>query len=476
MIDMIMIKNNLRNTLAKSLLRDIYHYVKDYFAYMTAKRHIHWKRLSNIGADDFAQVTYADLEAILRVKGRETYEALFEKSIQNNLEILRHKKIKVVFLLYDASMWIGDNLYRLLEKDDRFDVEVVFSPRQNQKVTPLGLKNDAQGVEMLRKNHLYVEEDREEDRHSEIDADILIWCDPYPRVRTRKFHIENIPLTKLMVIIPYCFTREDSEEALKRKFNNLMYHFAWIVFADTKYLQEVLEKYSDAGNRRVDYSGYPKMDAMYSSEHPAFIWKLCSKNAKKIIWSPHWSIHQIPRVSTFLLNYKFFYEYAKANPETTSWVVKPHPNLLFSAVCEGGFSSHEEAKAYFDAWNQLPNAQVVLGGNYSDLFKTSDAMINDSGSFMTEYQYVHKPMLHLERKEPNDFGYRIKEILYRARGDDYKGIEAFINDVVIGGKDVMKEKREAFFEKELDYQKVNGCLASVYIYRKLVQAIWEGKK
>lgn len=107
---------------------------------------------------------------------------------------------------------------------------------------------------------------------------------------------------------------------------------------------------------------------------------------------------------------------------------------MFSAVCEGGFSSHEEVKAYFDAWDNLPNAKLVLGGNYSDLFKTSDAMINDSGSFMTEYQYVHKPMLYLERKEPNDFGYRIKEILYKARGDDYESIEAFINDVVIGAR------------------------------------------
>lgn len=36
----------------------------------------------------------------------------------------------------------------------------------------------------------------------------------------------------------------------------------------------------------------------------------------------------------------------------------------------------------------------------------------------------------------------------------------------------MKEKREAFFEKELDYKKDNGCHASTYIYRKIVKEIW----
>ena len=267
---------------------------------------------------------------------------------------------------------------------------------------------------------------------------------------------------------------------MKIRFNMPMLHSTWLAFADTRYFQEVVGDYSDAGNSRLYYSGYPKMEAMYSTEHPAFSWKMCAKDAKRIIWSPHWTINQNNCFSTFLLNYKFFYEYAKTHQATTSWVIKPHPNLLSSCVCEGGFNSSEEAKEYFEAWDRLPNAKLVLGGDYSDLFKTSDAMINDSASFMVEYQYVHKPMLYLEREGEvyNDFGYRVKELLYAVHGDDYKGIENFISNVVIGGNDIMKEERESFFAQELDYMKTNGCPASTYIYNKITHEVFgsEGEK
>ena len=52
---------------------------------------------------------------------------------------------------------------------------------------------------------------------------------------------------------------------------------------------------------------------------------------------------------------------------------------------------------YLQAWNDLPNAQVYTGAYYQALFATSDGMIQDSGSFIVEYQYVDKPMIFLTR-------------------------------------------------------------------------------
>lgn len=463
-----------REILADSFVRDVYRWIKFNSLYFVLQKKIGWKKISNIQVDDFKNITYMDLEAILQVKGREVYEVVLGKAIQSNLERIRRRKIKLAFLLYDSSMWVGDELYWLLDADERFEVEIVLSLRQDQKATPLLLENHKRGVELFRRKGIHVTEDRHEKYGDKIEPDILIWCDPGNETRTHKYRYANIPLTKLMVFFPYgIFVARGP--SLKIRYNMVLTHFAWLAFADTRYFQEAIGKYSDAGNSRLYYSGYPKMDAMYSTDSaPSFSWKICSKDAKKIIWSPHWSINQTVKFATFLSNYRFFYEYAKTHPTTTSWVVKPHPNLLFSSVCEGGFSNAEEAKEYFEAWDRLPNAKLVLGGDYSDLFKTSDAMINDSASFMSEYQYVHKPMLFLERDGEafNDYGYRVKGILYKTRGDDFAGIEAFINDVVIGGKDIMKEEREAFFKKELDYKTANGCLASTYIYKKIVYEIF----
>ena len=85
------------------------------------------------------------------------------------------------------------------------------------------------------------------------------------------------------------------------------------------------------------------------------------------------------------------YEYVKNNTKTTSWVFRPHPMLRAGAVQQGVFKSEEEYDNYLEMWNELPNAQVIEGGMYVDIFETSDAMILDSVSFLAEYLYMHKP-------------------------------------------------------------------------------------
>lgn len=112
------------------------------------------------------------------------------------------------------------------------------------------------------------------------------------------------------------------------------------------------------------------------------------RREQKIIWAPHWSINDGYLMATFHKNYKWFFDYAQKHPYTTSWVVKPHPNLMDSAIQSGIFKTEKAFQAYLNAWDNLPNAKVETGAYYQDIFKTSDAMILDSASFTGEYQYV----------------------------------------------------------------------------------------
>ena len=100
--------------------------------------------------------------------------------------------------------------------------------------------------------------------------------------------------------------------------------------------------------------------------------------------------------------------------------MKPHPNLCFAVIEAGLFKSEEDYLAYLQEWDSLPNAKVVTGGYYQDVFKTSDAMILDSASFIAEYQYTHKPMLFLTREGEtfNPLGQRILDVSYTADGRD----------------------------------------------------------
>ena len=176
-------------------------------------------------------------------------------------------------------------------------------------------------------------------------------------------------------------------------------------------------------------------------------------------------------LATFQWNYNFMYEYAAAHPET-SWIVKPHPQLLLSAVSSKLFPSAEAFKDYLNKWDALPNARVVTGGYYQDIFETSDAMILDSGSFIAEYQFTHKPMLFLTRQGArfSELGDAIIAANYHVDGKDFDGIKNFIEEVLIKKNDTQLEARNKVFDEEINYVKDNGMLASEKIFRTLDDA------
>jgi CDP-glycerol glycerophosphotransferase (TagB/SpsB family) len=149
---------------------------------------------------------------------------------------------------------------------------------------------------------------------------------------------------------------------------------------------------------------------------------------------------------------------------------KPHPmlkNKLYDQTCWG----KEKTDQYYDSWENLPNGQLVLG-DYMDLFLNSDAMIHDSGSFLIEYIYTGKPVLHTNRDEHitdrmNDFGILAFNLHYHAKKEE--DIRAFIEDV-LKGKDEKRQEREAFLASALSPP--NHKSASENIYDEIVKQLF----
>ncbi|MBR0061021.1 MAG: CDP-glycerol glycerophosphotransferase family protein, partial [Selenomonadaceae bacterium] len=125
------------------------------------------------------------------------------------------------------------------------------------------------------------------------------------------------------------------------------------------------------------------------------------------------------------------------------------------------------------AWDDLPNARVYTGAYYQDVFATSDGMIHDSCSFTAEYQYANKPMIYLTRdtQKFNKLGEEILKISYLVDGKDFDAIAAMIQRVIIEGDDYRAADRKKVFDKYLNYPKMNGMLASEYIYRSIADAL-----
>ncbi|MCI6232278.1 MAG: hypothetical protein MR630_06675 [Selenomonas sp.] len=397
-------------------------------------------------------------------------QRLFRK-VAHHLTSL-HRKIVVGILCGYSSEWIGDELYWLLEHSNVFE-PYVFALRsrtkpaeeqENQKEYDAFVQDiQRRGLRLV--ENFNTKEQREYTwQELPVHPDICIWLSPWMYLFQGDLRIWNFPLTTLHTYIPYgYFVVTNAQKTFYYdQFNQELHNLAWLIFQETAISLKLSEKYCFSGSRNCRYTGYPKMDDYFvPREKESSLWdSLLSENgtphAKKIIYSPHHTLatDDVITLSTFASNGKLMLQLARKYSKETVWVFKPHPQLGLKAIRAGLFKSETEWEAYLDAWKSLPNATVQLSGGYHRLFRESDAIINDSGSFLAEYLFVNKPMLELRRPEQafNAFGEKIlEEALYQADGKDAAGIERFIQDVVLKGNDSKASNRKALFAKYLDY-------------------------
>ena len=128
-------------------------------------------------------------------------------------------------------------------------------------------------------------------------------------------------------------------------------------------------------------------------------------------------------------------------------IFKPHPLLKAKLYKLWG---KEKTDIYFLLWKEGENTSISEG-EYVDLFLTSDAMIHDSGSFVTEYLFVNKPVMRTINDLPldkqfNDFALSCLDNYYKAYNK--QDIDNFIQNV-INGIDPLKEKRTKFVNEVL---------------------------
>lgn len=421
-----------------------------------------------LALENFGRIKYHMMYFMSKILSREIYNSFVDKIFEINAEKIRRKdKINIGFVTYDASMWCGDDLYNLFAQDDSCNPTIFLCLRRDKFTVPKVIEDFQRGIKQFKDADLNVVGVTDND--AEIPhQDVLIMLTPYLDVLPEAFQLSKLTAETFLVYIPYSL-----HVSLWRVWDEPIFNICWKIFFETQVELDLNIKNAPIGMPRGYYSGYPKVDVFVKDNGKFdFAWKMARPDAKKIIYAPHWSLNQGVLYSTFQWNYQFMYDYAKAHPEI-SWVFKPHPNLLFSAVESGLFDSAEAFNEYLKAWDNLPNAKVVTGAYYQDIFATSDGMILDSGSFIIEYQYTHKPMIFLTRDTQtfNDFTNGLMQVSYRVDGRDLNGIANLMQKVFIDGNDEMYQSRRDFFDKYLNYVKANGMTASEYIFKNITQTL-----
>ena len=431
--------------------------------------------------------TYQSLVSVKEKGSIELFKEISAKVYETALNCIRKKQVKkIVFLLKDSAEWSCEELYKRFNETSGYEVCVAVAPffaGSQQAVSKMYLDT----VQYFRERkidtvEMYAIQKNRYKSWEEIGMpDIVFHLNPHYKAFAESSNICNFPLSILNVYIPYGIMIYGN---VRQQYNQLSHMLYWKIFCETPLHKEMASKYADIGDINVVCSGYVKMDTFFDTclQEKRKIWKISpradEKKIKKIIYAPHWSIKDaVTGFGNFDKIYKSLYEYVKKNETSTSWVFRPHPMLRVGAVQQGIFKSEEEYEEYLEMWRQLPNAQVIENGMYTDIFESSDAMILDSISFLGEYIYMHKPMLFLtrDRNTFNDFGKELVRVLYKTDGGNLEGIKNFVEKNVIGNEDPMKERREEFFEKYMDYRNQNGMLASEYI-KQYIDCLTEGDK
>ena len=421
-----------------------------------------------IPLENFVDMNYNFFGALARFAPKDDYNDFMARVLNVTVERIRRKdKIRIGFVTLEAAQWCGEDLYNFFARDERFETTVFLSLDFHKEINELILNDFQRGIEQFRQHGISVV--ALNSRENVVpEQDIFISLTPYLSWLPKMFLPENMTPKTLFVHVPYAF---DSALHNDEFYSKILFIIGWKVFFPSIPGFEIYDRKAVVGMPRGFYSGYPRMDVFFKKDTKfEFNWKMTRPDAKKIIWAPHHSIKGGPAIkyATFQWNYMFMYNFAKDHPEI-SWVVKPHPMLLYTSVTEGVFPTVEDFKGYLQAWDELPNAQVYTGAYYQDLFATSDGMIHDCASFISEYQFANKPMIYLTRDTQwhNDLGKAILDVSYLVDGQDLDGIAAAIQKIFIEGDDYKAAERKEVFDKYLNYFERNGMLASEFIYKSI---------
>ena len=348
-------------------------------------------------------------------------------------EIRNKKIIRVLFPIGNLGAWKTELLYKTMLTHPRFKPILLIG----KDVEDDDRQNLIRYCE-LKKYKYEICESLESPMWKSFSPDIIFYQKPYGRC-----YLKN--LQSLFCYVPYAFRNSKEGWAFKMP---LLYN-SWQVY----YENTTLCKYYSASMGKRTHNGYatgiPPMDEMSIPkdllEDP---WKGNSKKIR-IIYAPHHSINPENwwQTSTFLETGELMLELAEKYSDRIQWAFKPHPLLRYKLEKIWG---KEKTDSYYDKWANSEWSQYE-SGKYLGLFKHSDAMIHDCGSFVEEYLCSGNPVMYLIR--PNGIEQNWNEIYKKAFDLHYKGstindVELFINNL-LEGKDCLKSQRESFYSEYL---------------------------
>lgn len=367
-------------------------------------------------------------------------------------QIRKKNKINVLFVLAELSTWKTECLYKEMLKHERFNpilavAEYPGSPELKQMLIDY----------ILQKGYQFVDIDDENTDIDRINPDLIFYYKPYGGCYNKKHwfthHLKSVPCS---INYGFLFTYD------REYYYNQLFVASMFYFAENEVVRQRMLEINGFKSQNVVATGSPIQDIFLQPlSNFSDPWKN-KDGRKRIIYSPHHSLEGTNgngiEYASFLKYGEQILELAKKYKDKIYFAFKPHP-LLYKKL-EKVWGANKTAD-YYRQWDEMENSQLEVG-EYYGLFMHSDALINDSCTFIVEYLFSNKPSLFLFddnekeiEKDMTEYGKAGLDCSIRAR--NLQDVETFIVDV-INGKDSYAANRRAFIQRYMTPP--NGITAS----------------
>lgn len=377
---------------------------------------------------------------------------------------MRQKElITVAFMALDLPCWKCDALFRLMLSHPRFRPVIWIVPElQIKDADERQRKLEEMRRQFAERGYPVADMYSLEQMRAEYAPELVFLAKPYPGVTL--WNAWNLD-RELVCYVPYCYQNTCREDFLYGQENHV-----WRNFYATKGVSRLAASLMANGGCNVVTTGAPGADSFLVPETATqhSVWKQCTPGMKKVIWAPHWTVmgDSFFSVSTFLNVADGMLELAEKYADRIQWAFKPHP-LLRDTLYRHPDWGKERTDAYYERWESMPNSQLETGA-YELLFKQSDAMVHDSGSFIMEYLLVDKPCMYLQAGN----GYSgfnedtLQALACYQKGSTVAEIEHFLLGLIHNAPDSMARARSRYMKQYL--LPPGGCSAAQNIINSIL--------
>ncbi len=322
-------------------------------------------------------------------------------------KIKNNKKIRVCFLLDAIAKFSNKTVYDHMLKSELFEPFIVlYNTYEHQFDIDSHWEDYVKEYETIKDKYTVYPGYDEKRNYIPIETyrpDIIFISCPYLSTYNLNLSNQYLNINFLVCYLDYGLNTINNYDY---HYNNQYINTTWKFFVATREDYKEIMKHSKQYGLNTYLSGYPKLDAYAKPAEECRLPEKIDNKKPTIIYAPHWTIDYFWEPSdlgTFDIYGKFFLDLVKKYPEF-NFVYKPHPSLEYTLSTKK-IMSNEEYKNYIKEWNEQENGLYVNNGEYIDLFRKSDLLITDSGSFIGEWLPSGNPCMYLVNPKRNPARY-----------------------------------------------------------------------